>query len=298
MTDRPTANLIAPPNEETIIYPYRRVWPAIGVEVGILFFITAIVAVGGTFIAIPQQQWFFVNLTLIGLPLALWAGISWGRENFAIQPRQRLLAVMLLSALIANGIGYPLLYDVLAVQTWLTRGETTEQIIIYIFGFGVVQEVLKYVALRQTVWLNHLRNRHDAVAYGAASAIGYATVFNVRLVIDSPPPPNVAAILIFSTLMHHMVGSFIVAYGLAETRLARPSPLLTLGTVSMASVVLGLVTVVSNNIANTRLGLGVSTPRDILQLVISMAMVFGISVAVAFLMQNAERSEAEAVAEI
>lgn len=296
VTDASNLNLIAPPAEE-FIYPYRRVWASIAIETGLLFGLALVVVVGSSFFAIPEGRWLLVGVLLGAAPLILWGGVSWAREQLVSQPRTRMLAVIVLSALTANGVGYPLLNNVLQVESWIARGTVTEQLLVYIFGYGVFQEVLKYLVLRHVVWVQHVRVRYDLVAYGAACAVAYAAVWNFHVILENRPPPSVVMIVVFVTNAQQIVGSLLVAYGMAETRLASATPILTLGMVSVAGIVNGLVIVLANNLANTRLGLAVSAPRDLLDLALAFLLLVGIALSVGFLLRTAERNAEQALGE-
>ena len=181
VTDASNLNLIAPPTEE-VIYPYRRVWRSIWLETGVLFVLVLGIVFGTAFFAIPQDQWLLFDIALGVAPLVLWAIFSWVAEQRVPQPRTRMLAVITLSALVANGVGYPLINNVLQVEGWVTRGSVTEQLLVYIFAYGVLQEVLKYLVLRHTIWATHVRVRYELVAYAAAGAVAYAAVWNFHII--------------------------------------------------------------------------------------------------------------------
>ncbi len=246
------------------------------------------------FVAIPAAlaQWVAIAIAL--LPFIAWCAFSWIPESRAQAPRNRMLPVFILTALVANAIGYPLVYRVLQVELWSSQQELVNKVVIYTLAFGIVPESLKYLVLRYTVWLNQFRTRYDAIAYSAATAIAYATVLNLRYVFDSTPPPDIAALRIFGTTTLQVTGSLIVAYGLAEIRLSKPSPLLVPGMVTLASLITGIVFTLRGNIANTRLGLSVSYPRTIFNYAITVMVLGGIALAMIFLFQTAEKQSIEA----
>jgi hypothetical protein len=67
--------------------------------------------------------------------------------------------------------------------------------------------------------------------------------------------------------------------------------------VSAAGIVNGLVAVLSNNLSNTRLGLAVSSPRDLIDLALWFMLVVGMIFAVSFLMRTAARNAEQALGE-
>jgi hypothetical protein len=287
-------NFVDPPLDETEGYPYRRVWRSIILEVAGFFGVVVGVVAVGLLVGWPLGLSRVMGVGLALAPLGLWGVFSWLSEVTVPRPRVHLLAVVMITGLVANAVGYPLLNGVLDMRGWITRGDGTEQLLAYVFGYGVIQEVLKYMVVRHTVWQSGLRTRYDAVAYGAAGAVAYATVFNLHLVLGNTPPPETAAVLVFGVVVQHLIGSLIVAYGVAETRLGRGSVVLMVGVVALAGLVNGVFQVVKNNITNTRLGLGVSDPRVLFELVITVVAVVVVGFSVGFLVQSVERAEAQA----
>jgi RsiW-degrading membrane proteinase PrsW (M82 family) len=286
--------LITPPAQEANIYPYRRVWASIIIEAALLTITTLVVMYLPAFLPIPAplEPWFTLGSAL--LPCVLWCIFSWVPEGRAQVPRNRLLPVFVITAMAANSIGYPLIYRILEVESWGNQQELVNKIVIYALAFGVVPETLKYLVLRYTVWLNQFRNRYDAIAYAAASAVAYATVLNLRYVLDTTPPADIAVLRIFGTTALQIMGSLIVAYGLAEIRLSKPSPLLVPGMITLASLITGIIITVRGNIANTRLGLSVSYPRTIFNYAITAIALGGIALAMIFLFQNTEKQSKQA----
>lgn len=287
----PNAKLITPPSEEEIIYPYRRVWRSIIVESGILFALTVVLYLFGS--NIPATIRMPVNLIIAMLPLLLWLIFSLWQERFAQQPRSHLFAVSFLSALVANAIGFPLLNNILAVGTWVSGGDLIDSIVAHSVAIAIPHEIMKYLVIRYTVWRYAYRDAYDAVAYSVAGAIGYVTVFNLHYVFAADPATQVAAVRIFTDTAYQIMGSLIVAYGLAEMRFFKPSPLLLPGIITAAGVINAIVHVLRQNLANTRLTLSVSTPRTIIEIAIYGAALAFFIVAVRFLVANRVNSAIE-----
>ncbi|MEL7233149.1 MAG: hypothetical protein AAGK74_01555, partial [Chloroflexota bacterium] len=112
------AQFITPPSEEEVVYPYRRVWISLIIEAGLLFVICFAFLFSSAFVTIPETLWLPVGVLLSLMPLGLWVVFSWGRERLAIEPRKRLFPVVVLSALAANAVGYPLVFVWLDVDSW------------------------------------------------------------------------------------------------------------------------------------------------------------------------------------
>jgi hypothetical protein len=289
--------LLTPPDEEEI-YPYRRVWQSIAIESGVMLAIA-----GGAFVLfnflhlnLPRALAQPVNVLLALAPFGLWLVFSLWRERFALQPRQRLLAVVVVTALVANGVSMPFIEGVFQPDRWLPLGSATDRIIGYTFTVCIVQEILKYLVVRYLVWPDQFRTRLDSVAYCVASAVGYATVLNLRFVLSGVALPDVVAIYVFGTLALNLVGSTIVAYGLAEVRFDNPSPFLLTATIALAALSNGVAIPVRGGLVNAGFSIQGGAASPLFGLGFSVGVLLGIGVVIAFLFNNAERRAQEAAA--
>jgi len=292
------SRLLTPPQEKEEVYPYRRVWRSIAFEHIILVLITITLYILVAFIGIqlPRQLYQLANVVLALLPALFWLIFSWSAERAVPQPRERLLAVAVVSALVANAIGVPLLNNVFRVDEWLPLSSAIDRIIGYTFTVGIVQELLKYLVVRYLTWPDHFRTRLDGVAYTAASAVGYATALSLNAAFTSAAAPDVAAIRVFSTLAVQTAASIIVGYGLAETLLGRPTFLLLMLTLALAAFVNGVAIPLRAGLINASLALGISAGKPIQGLAFSAVVLTVIGIALAFIFQNAELREQEATA--
>jgi RsiW-degrading membrane proteinase PrsW (M82 family) len=289
--------LLTPPEEEEI-YPYRRVWRSLIVEAGILFALTAILFVLVNFLRVRVPENFVkpISAALALVPLGLWLAASWLQERFVPEPRQRLAVVVIVSALLANAVGVPLVNEFLQVDRWLPLSSALSRFLGYTFTVGIVQEMLKYLVLRYVVWPDCFRTRLDGVAYALASAVGYVTVLNLHYVFSNPAPPDVTALRIFNVTIMQFATSAIVGYGLAELRFGRPSPLLLTFTLALAATVTGITIPLRSGLVNASLVLNVSATSPLRGIGLSLAALVGIAIAVGFLIENAERQDREAAA--
>lgn len=289
--------LLVPPEEEDI-YPYRRVWRSIVIEAGVIYGIAILFFVLFGIVGVPVGRNLFlpINLLLALLPLGLWYLFSWLPEQRVPQPRRRLLGVMIVSALAANAVGVPLINTVLEPERWLPLASAVFRIAGYTFTVGIVHTMVKYLIVRYGTYPDHFRTRLDGVAYCAASAIGYATVLNLRYVLTNPTPPAVTATFIGNTVGLQLATGIIIGYGLAETYFGRPSPLLMTLTLALSAIVTGIVIPFRAGLVNANLTLTVSAASPIQGLVFSIVVVVGIAVVTGFLTQRAEREAQEIAA--
>jgi RsiW-degrading membrane proteinase PrsW (M82 family) len=288
--------LLTPPQQEEEIYPYRRAWRSLAIECGAFLAIAATLFVVVNYLRLspPELFWLPLALLLAVTPLGLWLIFSWWPERSVPQPRQRLMVVAIVSAILASAVGIPLVSNYLQIDRWLPLSSAVSRIVGYTFTIGIVQEFLKYMVMRYVVWPGCFRIRLDGVAYSAASAIGYATVLNLEFALTNSPPPDVAAMRFFTTLALQLVGSLIVGYGLAELHFDLPSPLLLTITLALAALIIGIATPLNAGLVNAGLGLGVSAPKPLLGLAFSAGVLIGIASILSFLYNNAERQALEA----
>lgn len=290
------ARLITPPKEEEEVYPYRRVWRSIVFVYGALLllsfaFFVLVNFVGVTF---PEQIRWPMSLGFALLPALFWGVSALLPERFVNKPRQDQLKVFVITALAANAIGVPFVDQVMRVEEWLPLAGAIDRIVGYTFAIGIVQEFLKYLALRYTVWPDQFRVRIDGLAYAEASAAGYALILNLHYVFNNVASPDVIIARIFATSALHLVTSAIMAYGLSETRFSRPLPILLPVTLFLAALVTGLSIPLRAGLVNANLEITISTVSPLLGLLFSTALLIGPLVVIAFLMNTASRRVVEA----
>ncbi|HEX2905306.1 MAG TPA: PrsW family glutamic-type intramembrane protease [Phototrophicaceae bacterium] len=296
---RSNLSLLTPPQEKEEIHPYRRPWRSLVFETAIVFGVAAVLyaLVNILGIKFPPRFYPVIGLGLALLPLGLWLAFSWWPERRVPQPRQRLLTVVIISALVANAIGIPLVNDFLQVDRWLPLDSAINRIIGYTFTAGIIQEMSKYLVLRYTVWTECFRTRLDAVAYAAAAAVGYAVALNWHFLLTSTTPPDVMAGHVLNNLVLNVVSGLIVSYGLAELRFGLPTPLFMTVTIALGAFVTGTAIPVRAGLVNPDFSLGISGPKTLFGLGFAAGLFVAIPLVIAFLYASAERREQEAVEE-
>ena len=283
--------LITPPREEEERYPYRRVWRSITIEMVLLILLTVGLFVAVTFIGIdiPEAIRGYVNIAIALIPLFLWVLFSWFQERGVPEPRERLLLVVGLSALVANGIGIPLIDNILRPDEWLPLQEAIQRFVGYAITLGITQELLKFLVIRFGVWPDQFRIHLDGVAYGAAAAVGYVTVVNMHYIGDIDPLAHVAAMRVLGNVVVHLVGSCIVGYGLAQLTFNRFFAALTPLTLVLAALFHGIFIPLRAGLVNAPLAIGVSATRPLFGILFSIAMLVVPLVVISFLFITAAR---------
>lgn len=282
------------------INAYAAVWPSLILQIGVL---TAVVValylafnVLGIGARLPRLAGQALDVGLVALPVAAWALFTLPRERAAPQPRARLLTVLVISGLAANAIALPLIDGLFQVERWLPLSNAINRIIGYAFTVGITQEISKYIVIRYTAWTGEFRTRRDAIAYGIASAIGYATVLNLRFVLESGAQPDIVAAQMLANVCANLVGSVVVAYGLAELRFTNPVPFLMTIAVAVAALLQGVIVALRAGVVNASFSVerAVSAPNLLFGIALSLAVLAGVSVLFAFFFTNADRRAAEA----
>lgn len=288
--------LLTPPQQEEEIYPYRRVWQSVAIEAGGLFGATILFHVLTNIlnISIPPIYYPVIALALALLPILMWLYFSWWRERFVSQPRERLLTVAIISGLAANAVGIPLVNEFLQVDQWLPLSSAINRIIGYTFTAGIVQGFIKYLVLRYSVWPGYFRVRLDAVAYGAAAGMGYASVLNMHFVFSDAPAPDIAAARIFANVAIHVGTGMLIGYGLAELWIGNPTPFFSVYTLALSSLITGISIPVRAGLVNATLGFGISATRPLLGIIFSAILFMIPAFTLSFFIDNADRQAREA----
>ena len=287
--------LLTPPREEEEVYPYRRVWKSIFREIGILTLISAaFYAIGVVGITIPERIHAPLNYALPLLAVGLWLYFSGWKESRVQDPRVQLLAVMLVSGLVANAIGVPII-NALSPDDWLASAGSFERIFGYAFTVGVVQEGLKYMVMRIILWQEGFRNRWDTLAYASAAAVGYATVTNLHIIADGIISPDVLALRLYTNVVMHYAASAVLAYGLSELRFNPQVFFIMPIAMLFSAIVTGAFISIRASLTNSGFVLGVGGTRPLLGFVFSIVVVITILTLTAFFYNNAERRAREAL---
>ncbi|MFP4323702.1 MAG: hypothetical protein ACLFTK_14710, partial [Anaerolineales bacterium] len=206
------------------VYPYRRVWRALLFDFGAMLAMVLIVLLGvavGFLRDVPSNNW---GLLLILVPLGTHLWFSVRAEQRAEEPRQGLLTILLFSALLANGIGVPLVDGFFAPREWLAEAGFFSRVLGYAFTFGVTAEFLTYIAVRYTVFPSGFRTRIDGMAYSASAGMGYAAVLNAHVVFAEQSTVTADAVIIALNYFSQVSFGMIMGFFLADLAVAPRKP--------------------------------------------------------------------------
>ncbi len=129
-------------------------------------------------------------LDVAGLLLALGTALIWlvffyQQDRLEPEPKGYILAIFVLGALAAQGVGIPLKENVFEVGRWLSFSPLGG-LLGAILVVGFIEESLKYFAVRYSVYsLPEFDERIDGVIYGTTAGLGYATALNVHYIVST-----------------------------------------------------------------------------------------------------------------
>jgi RsiW-degrading membrane proteinase PrsW (M82 family) len=288
---------ITPPQENEERSPYRPVWRSLLIESGLLLIVVAIAFIMSSVLNVnlPEPTGLYIGVGIALTPCLLWFILTVRAEQRAIEPRQSLLTIFTISALAANALGLPIINQVLQVDKWLPLSDAINRIFGYAVTVGIVQETIKYLVLRYTVWPHNFRTRLDGIAYGVAAGIGYATVLNLDFIaLNAPVTLEAIALRVFGNYALHISTCIIVSYGLAEVRFSNPNPVFLTFTLAISALITGIVIPIRAGLVNAAFTLLPTAPRPLLGLGFSVALLIVVIVVVSTLINNADRREQEA----
>jgi len=254
---------------------------------GLVFILVDILRVAPPTALVPV-----LSVGMVVLPLLLWLLLSVLAERRAIEPRQRLIVVFVITALAANAITLPFIEGVLQPGRWLPLEDAINRIIGYTFSIGIMQETTKYLVLRYTIWQDLLRIRTDAVAYSVASALGYAFALNIQFLIANPGASlDVVALRVVENVALNLVGALFISLGLAETRFSTPSPFFMTIMLALAAFVVGTTQPLQSGLVNAIFSVRGVFDRPLVGFGFTAALFFGVLAMVTFLYSAIERRE-------
>lgn len=234
--------IIAPPTEDEV-YPYRRVWRSISIQVSIMILITVTIVLIAEIFAIQLDG--TVNLVVSGLliflPVILWLIFSVFPESLVLEPRTNLITIAIISGLAGSAIGIPLVEEFFQIDKWLPLESALQRILGFTFTVGIVDSALKFFIIRYIVFPQNLRMRTDTIAYCVASSIGYSFVVSLHLISDIQPTYSIAILYVFSNYTIQLASSMFIAYGLSETYFDNPIPIVLPISIFSGALVVGII---------------------------------------------------------
>lgn len=253
----------------------RSVWGAsLALIVGLALFVLAMFwlapALRNTLHGIPL---IIAGLVLALVPAAVWLLVFYLQDRVEPEPKRYLSGVFLLGALLASGLGQPLLNGFFRVNQW-AGSSLLLKAIAGVFVVGALQEFLKYAAVRYSVFDSpEFDERVDGILYGAAAGLGYATWLNLAYVVGNDGVDlGMGAIRIAVTALAHASFAGVTGYFLGRAKFENRGPLwLPLG-VLIAAVLNGIVSTALGEIS--RSGLRMTPLNGLILAAVTAAVTF------------------------
>jgi len=198
-----------------------------------------------------------VGFVLALVPALLWLAFFYVQDVREPEPKQLVLAVFVLGALLAQAVGVPLIEDVFHVSRWLPAG-VLYHVLGSILVVGFIQQFLIYAAVRYSVFnAAEFDERVDGVIYTTAAALGYATLLNIRFVVQSGGVDLVAGIIrIAITAMALASFSGLMGYFLGRCKFEDEPVWWMPSGLALAAVLNGVFNYVRGEITTTAVQLG------------------------------------------
>lgn len=196
-----------------------------------------------------------VGLVLAAVPAVLWLGVFRGLDRLEPEPKQYLLSVLVLGALLAGTIDEPIRRGLLELHTWRPEN-AVYAILVYTLTQGVLQALTVYVAVRYTVFLSdEFDERADGIIYGTAAGLGIATLVNFNYVLDHDGldlDVGTARIIVAALVMAALGG--VVGYGLGQIKFERHAPWYGATFVGAAALLSGIFEWLQSEVTTRELG--------------------------------------------
>jgi len=267
------------PDIEHIAHNRRGFWIAALVEVvGLLLFVGLFNLVFDR-IGDGLDGFFLISLGLLMslVPAVLWLGFFYRMDRLEPEPKQKLIGVFILGALVTAAVAVPFLEGFFAIDTWLYNS-LASQLVGGILLIGFVEEAVVYLVVRYGIYADpEFDERVDGVIYAVAAGLGLATVLNFNYVLDHGGVDlGIGSVRIVVTALAHASFAGILGYFIGQSRFEKtPAYYLPAG-LALAAVLNGLFFLLEDRV--TASGLSVNPWNGLLLALV----VAGVSLAAVF----------------
>lgn len=128
----------------------------------------------------------FTGIVLSLIPAGIWLVVFYRMDSLEPEPKEYVLGIFILGAILAQGVAVPLINNVFKIHQWLDTAPFATRFFGSVLLVGIVQEYLKYAAVRFTIYKSkEFDERVDGVLYGAVVGLGFALMLNIFYIIET-----------------------------------------------------------------------------------------------------------------
>lgn len=162
------------------------------------------------------------GVVLALVPALLWLALFYQQDRLEPEPKTYIVRVFILGALLASAVGIPVIRDLFSVSRWL-YSNTATHLLGSILVIGLVQEFLKYAAVRYSVFDSpEFDERVDGIVYATAAGLGFATMLNFDYVVSRGGVDlGIGAIRVVVTTLAHAGFAGVMGYVLGQAKFER-----------------------------------------------------------------------------
>ncbi len=225
------------------ILGHRGLWTAGAGQIIVLLIFVGLVALIAPSLpaTLSGSSLVIAGIILAVIPALIWLTFFYQQDRLEPEPKSYIVRVFLLGAILASGVGIPLVRDFFRVGNWLYADDLTH-LLGSIFAIGFVQEFLKYAAVRYSVYGSaEFDERVDGVIYATAAGLGFATMLNFDYVLSRGGVDlGVGAIRVTVTALAHASIAGVLGYFLGQAKFEHTPPYYLPGGFVLAAVLNGL----------------------------------------------------------
>ena len=166
---------------------YRGTFESVVLEIGGVVIFAGIMTALSRFVqpSFGPLALIVVGVLLALVPAVLWLVAFYRQDRLEPEPRQYVIGIFLLTMLLAQSVGQPLIRNVFGVQN-LTGGGLLTEWLVLVLVVGLIQTFVIYAAVRYTIFRSaEFDQRVDGIIYGASAALGYATLLNIQYIVGN-----------------------------------------------------------------------------------------------------------------
>jgi protease PrsW len=174
-------------NQQTAVRARPHVWrDELILIAGLIVFVGIVYALDSAFHnLLTGSNLLVAGVVIAFVPAFIWLAFFYLQDRLEPEPKQFVLGMFVLGAVLAAAIGIPLVENVFRVSHWL-YADTMTTLIGGILVVGFTQEFIKYAVVRYTIYNSEEFDEvPDGIVYATAAGLGYATMLNIQFVLSN-----------------------------------------------------------------------------------------------------------------